>query len=1192
MNQLSHTDLNTLASLRQYGAHIGALNSHLLGNQIPSHLASQMSSHMVNPNMVNLGNIGLVGVPPHLATSNYSQSTANQANILTNAANQATPTVQPTSATNAAVTAKVNQVIPQPQVVQGIPTPQVSGPPGGTGGNQSQQLQAITYVTKIRNRFSDEPETYKHFLKILHTYQKEQKGIKEVLEQVSLLFADHPDLLMEFTYFLPDAVQDQAKERLERAVKESEARKLSKQTEKIKLSKKNQNLLPQSNYNLPPGMIPGQPGYEMAMMNQEPSEGKKADKKTRIKKKDKEKEMSIDLNDSSNLAYARLASNALLANKQLGSYQPGDVPIVKSELSSVSSAEAHFFSTVKDILLGISKNSWIEFVKCLDMYTNEAITKEEMLLLIGDILGPNHRDILVEFQRLLENKAVYMEEKENIWFGVPLSEIDFSQCRKCTPSYRALPKDYPRFKSSHFNEPEVKELNNSWVSIPIGSEESYSFKHMRKNQYEEALFKFEDEKFELDMLIDSNTSTIRVLEPLAEEILKAKALNPKNPSSLIPRFSLQLEERMLSTIHLNSISRIYGDHGDEILELLKKNPVATIPIVLKRLQQKEKEWKKTRQDLNKTWKEIVEKNHYKSFDHRSFYFRQQDKKYISSKNLLNEITSRENLISNNNESNKPIYDDSSLSGVGFYIDSELTHLLGNMKPSMALIYENDTHLIHRDIYKIICHIIHSSVTSSLEKEKLSILCRDLFRIFFNIPLHYLYEQTPPVVSSSTSTSTKIPGYKIPLISKNKFPNNETHYKIGTYVLTIYGKGPILSYREEDNIYCVEVSFGKVYLTESNILGYNINNIQELKESSPPVTSPISESTPDYVVKPCHVFYGTQICYIFFRLHHILYVRLRTAFLLSQEATNTNSHHINEISSSHSIIRESIDENDPHSLTSSTSSSIKKSSLYSNFLKQVYGLVEGSIDQSKFEDYCRTNLGNKSYVLYTLDRLLSQFMKQLHIMANDENVQKLVSLFDYHNNIAEEESAILGSTRVDAAQYKKDLSIILNHSLNDDYMYRIQFLSPLTSVNYNVKTEVAIEQFPVSFGDDGEDKKKEGKKRKSLSALNSDINNTDEKKRKKKKKKDETNDTINEDDEEEEDNEKLKKKRKLDDKKENNNNNNIINSSNNNNEVLEKIQEEMELETSATSAPSPNLTQADSNSPSDINESSKDQMETN
>ena len=38
--------------------------------------------------------------------------------------------------------------------------------------------------------------------------------------------------------------------------------------------------------------------------------------------------------------------------------------------------------------------------------------------------------------------------------------------------------------------------------------------------------------------------------------------------------------------------------------------------------------------MNKHWKEVVEKNHYKSFDHRSFYFRQADKKYLSTKQLV------------------------------------------------------------------------------------------------------------------------------------------------------------------------------------------------------------------------------------------------------------------------------------------------------------------------------------------------------------------------------------------------------------------------------------------------------------------------------------------------------------------------------------------------------------------------------
>jgi paired amphipathic helix protein Sin3a len=84
---------------------------------------------------------------------------------------------------------------------------------------------AINYVTTIKKRFAGEPDTYKKFLEILHTYQKEQRGIKEVLDEVSTLFADHPDLLKQFTYFLPDAVQAQAKAQLDAVAKEAEARK-------------------------------------------------------------------------------------------------------------------------------------------------------------------------------------------------------------------------------------------------------------------------------------------------------------------------------------------------------------------------------------------------------------------------------------------------------------------------------------------------------------------------------------------------------------------------------------------------------------------------------------------------------------------------------------------------------------------------------------------------------------------------------------------------------------------------------------------------------------------------------------------------------------------------------------------------------------------------------------------------------
>ena len=68
-------------------------------------------------------------------------------------------------------------------------------------------------------RFQGQPEIYKQFLEILHTYQKEQRNIKEgivvpghkplteaeVYSQVAKLFQNQEDLLSEFGQFLPDA---------------------------------------------------------------------------------------------------------------------------------------------------------------------------------------------------------------------------------------------------------------------------------------------------------------------------------------------------------------------------------------------------------------------------------------------------------------------------------------------------------------------------------------------------------------------------------------------------------------------------------------------------------------------------------------------------------------------------------------------------------------------------------------------------------------------------------------------------------------------------------------------------------------------------------------------------------------------------------------------------------------------------
>lgn len=52
-----------------------------------------------------------------------------------------------------------------------------------------------------------------------------------------------------------------------------------------------------------------------------------------------------------------------------------------------------------------------------------------------------------------------------------------------------------------------------------------------------------------------------------------------------------------------SDARIYGDAGQEMLDFMEKNPVVAIPVVVKRLKQKDRDFRAARDVLNRRWKE-------------------------------------------------------------------------------------------------------------------------------------------------------------------------------------------------------------------------------------------------------------------------------------------------------------------------------------------------------------------------------------------------------------------------------------------------------------------------------------------------------------------------------------------------------------------------------------------------------------
>nr|XP_024363846.1 paired amphipathic helix protein Sin3-like 4 [Physcomitrium patens] len=443
-------------------------------------------------------------------------------------------------------------------------------------------------------------------------------------------------------------------------------------------------------------------------------------------------------------ASARNASDAIRRQSQAGEVGEGfsgSVPQAstddKKAVKGVIGVQYPFFDKVKARLR--SRDTYQEFLKCLNIFSQEIISRDELQSLVGDILG-KHADLMEGFTEFLthcENVEGYLagvfsgrklgdfaegapakdvkterdgerernreKEKErerqrdakererdvkpsqaakegghkvvsskDKYINKPISELDLSNCDRCTPSYRLLPKHYPRPVSSHRTALGNSVLNDSWVSVTSGSED-YSFKHMRKNQYEESLFRCEDDRFELDMLLEGTAVTAKLV---GDYITKQEEQNGKAEA-------LPPVDEFLSAINLRCIERIYGDHGLDMLEAVRKNTSRAMPVIHSRLVQKEEEWTRCREEMNKVWSEVYAKNCYKALDHRSFYFRSQDKKALSTKGLLAEIKE---------VSEKRRRED----------DTMLAITAGNRRPLMPdLRYEFSELSIHDDMYQII-----------------------------------------------------------------------------------------------------------------------------------------------------------------------------------------------------------------------------------------------------------------------------------------------------------------------------------------------------------------------------------------------------------------------------------------------------------------------------------------------------------
>lgn len=175
-------------------------------------------------------------------------------------------------------------------------------------------------------------------------------------------------------------------------------------------------------------------------------------------------------------------------------------------------------------------------------------------------------------------------------------------------------------------------LNDEWISHPSFSSEDSVFMAHKKNVYEEALHRTEEERHEYDFHIDALVRTIGVLEPLSHKIM---AMNPEERTlfRLKPNFG-----GAGKAVHQRIIKKIYGrEAGLEVLQAMQDTPALALPVVLTRLKQKESEWKRAQREWNKIWRAVDLANYARSLDHQGIISKIADKKALTSKAFVAQI---------------------------------------------------------------------------------------------------------------------------------------------------------------------------------------------------------------------------------------------------------------------------------------------------------------------------------------------------------------------------------------------------------------------------------------------------------------------------------------------------------------------------------------------------------------------------
>ncbi|KNE70893.1 hypothetical protein AMAG_20205 [Allomyces macrogynus ATCC 38327] len=324
---------------------------------------------------------------------------------------------------------------------------------------------------------------------------------------------------------------------------------------------------------------------------------------------------------------------------------------VAALVPAASSDEMELFDRIKRRIN--SPATFQDFLKVLHLYAQDVLSHAALLDRVHAFIGTRAPDLYKAFTDLFGAPDPALATQFVLHPSVPdefhpmgtaamepftgfakYSAPDGMDTWQCVgPSYRRIRKDIKVGVCSGRDALGRSVLNDDYVSHPPTHSDANAEDQLnvhRRNPFEEQMSRVEEERYEFDVNIEANTAFIRLLEPIAQKMVTMSDADRRGfrlPGSL---------GSSTPSVHHRILTRLYGENAAQVMEALSTTPAVAVPIVLKRLKQKDDEWRRQKREFAKVWRESDAKNFYRALDYQGVALKANERRF-NVKSLVQEI---------------------------------------------------------------------------------------------------------------------------------------------------------------------------------------------------------------------------------------------------------------------------------------------------------------------------------------------------------------------------------------------------------------------------------------------------------------------------------------------------------------------------------------------------------------------------